>query len=52
VIEPEKIVVGGMSGTPLISPTGAALGVCSTSNIATCLTNGLPAWLLRALACG
>jgi hypothetical protein len=51
-IDPANIVVPGMSGSPLISATGAALGVVSTKNVATCLTNGLPGWLLRGLACG
>jgi hypothetical protein len=51
VIKPEKIVVPGMSGSPLIGTTGAALGVISTSNMAACLTNSLPGWLLRMLAC-
>jgi hypothetical protein len=51
VIEPEKLVKGGMSGSPLISATGAALGVFSTSNWAPVLADGLPGWLLRALAC-
>ena len=52
VIQPEELAVAGMSGSPLISTTGAALGVVSTGNCASCLTNGLPGWLLRALACG
>jgi hypothetical protein len=51
VIEPEDAVAPGMSGSPLISTSGAAIGVISTSNIAACLTNSLPGWLLRALAC-
>jgi hypothetical protein len=49
-ITPEKSTVNGMSGSPLISATGAAIGVVSTSNIAACLTNGLPGWFLRKLA--
>lgn len=51
MIEPEKLVVLGMSGSPLLSATGAAVGVVSTRNLATCLWNGLPGWLLRALTC-
>jgi hypothetical protein len=51
VIEPEELAAAGMSGSPVISATGAAIGVMSTSNWAACLTNGLPGWLLRALAC-
>jgi hypothetical protein len=51
-IEPAKLVKGSMSGSPLISATGAALGVISTSNWAAVLADGLPGWLLRALACG
>jgi hypothetical protein len=50
-IEPGELVKGGMSGSPLISATGAALGVVSTSNWASVLVDGLPGWLLRALAC-
>lgn len=49
MIEPADIVIPGLSGSPLISATGAALGVVSMNNAATCLTNGLPGWLLRAL---
>jgi hypothetical protein len=48
---PEKLTVGGMSGSPLISTTGAAIGVVSTSNMVACLANSLPGWLLRKLAC-
>ena len=44
-----KLTVNGMSGSPLISTTGAAIGVVSTNNIAACLVNGLPGWLLREL---
>jgi trypsin-like peptidase len=51
LIEPEELAEGGMSGSPLISATGAALGVVSTSNWASVLTDGLPGWLLRALSC-
>jgi len=40
-----------MSGSPVISATGAALGVVSTSNSASVLVDRLPGWLLRALAC-
>jgi hypothetical protein len=52
LIEPEELAEGGMSGSPLISATGAALGVVSTSNWAAVLADGLPGWLLRALARG
>jgi hypothetical protein len=48
-VEPENVVVGGMSGSPLISATGEALGVVSTSNFCPVLTDSLPAWLLRKL---
>jgi hypothetical protein len=51
LIEPEELAQGGMSGSPVISATGAALGVVSTSNQAAVLANSLPGWLLRALAC-
>ena len=44
-----KLTVNGMSGSPLISTTGAAIGVVSTNNIAACLVNGLPGWLVREL---
>jgi hypothetical protein len=42
VIEPADVVVGGMCGSPLISTSGAAIGVISTGNLTACLTNGLP----------
>ena len=48
-IEPAKVCVPGMSGLPVISPTGAALGVISTNNVASALTDGLPGRLLRTL---
>jgi hypothetical protein len=51
LIEPEDLVAGGMSGSLVISATGAALGVVSTSNWAPCLTRSLPGRLLSALAC-
>lgn len=51
LIEPEALAEAGMSGSPLLSATGAALGVVSTNNWAAVLTYGLPCWLLRALAC-
>ena len=44
-----KLTVNGMSGSPLISTTAAAIGVVSTNNIAACLVNGLPGWLVREL---
>jgi hypothetical protein len=44
-----KLTVNGMSGSPLISTTGAAIGVVSADNIAACLVNGLPGWLVREL---
>ena len=50
VIDPADVVFGGMSRSPLISASGAAIGVICTSNMAACLINGLPGWLLRALA--
>lgn len=52
LIEPEALAKSGMSGSPLVSATGAALGVVSTGNSAAVLVDGLPGWLLRALACG
>jgi hypothetical protein len=42
-----KLTVNGMPGSPLISTTGAGIGVVSTNNIVACLVNGLPCWLLR-----
>jgi len=51
-IKPEEIVVRGMSGSPLINTSGAAMGVINTSNMAACLIDALPGRLLRALACG
>jgi hypothetical protein len=63
LIEPGNLIKGGMSGSPLVSATGAALGVVSTGDatadrdseadvanaLAACVTNSLPARLLRAL---
>jgi hypothetical protein len=55
----EGLVKPGMSGSPLITASGATVGVVSTGNmvdavslnsIAACLWDGLPGWLLRALA--
>jgi hypothetical protein len=51
-VKPEEIVVRGMSGSPLINTSGAAMGVINTSNMAACLIDALPGRLLRALACG
>jgi hypothetical protein len=54
LIEPTNLIKFGMSGSAVISATGAALGVIGTGagtcgGIAACLTNSLPAWILRAL---
>ena len=46
-----------MSGSPLVTATGATIGVASTGSggggyafgQAGCLTDGLPGWLLRKL---
>ena len=46
-IEPERLT--GMSGSPLVSSTGAALAVISTNNMAACLVDSLPGWLVREL---
>jgi S1-C subfamily serine protease len=50
MIEPEHAIVGGMSGSPVVSATGAAVGVVSTSNFGSVLADVLPGWLLRKLA--
>lgn len=47
--EPEGLTVNGMSGSPLISTTGAEIGAVSTDNIVAYLVNGPPGWLLREL---
>jgi hypothetical protein len=50
VIENDGLLVPGMSGSPLIGRSGAAVGVVRTSYFAACLWDSLPGWLLRALA--
>jgi hypothetical protein len=50
VIENDGFVVPGMSGSPLIGASGAAVGVLRTNYFAACLWDSLPGWLLRALA--
>jgi hypothetical protein len=44
VIDSANVVVGRMSGSPLISTGGAAIGVVSSGNMAAYLTNDLPNW--------
>jgi hypothetical protein len=47
--EPEKLVVGGMSGSPIVSLEGKAMGVLSTATLNPFLMDTLPPWLLRSI---
>jgi hypothetical protein len=49
-VEPQKLVVSGMSGSPILSPDGGAIGAVSTGNMNPILTESLPAGLLRAIS--
>jgi hypothetical protein len=54
-VAPAELVAAGMSGSPIVDPAGAAIGiVCSGSSSDACLNpvivERLPAWLLRNLA--
>jgi hypothetical protein len=48
-VEPEELVVSGMSGSPILSPDGGAIGAVSNGSMNPILTESLPAWLLRAI---
>jgi hypothetical protein len=58
VVHPPDAVVAGMSGSPIVSETGAAIGVVAmrggsggavTDAVCSVLVDGLPGWLLRKL---
>jgi hypothetical protein len=54
-VGPTELIAAGMSGSPIVNPAGAAVGVvCSSSSGDSCLNpvivERLPAWLLRNLA--
>jgi hypothetical protein len=40
-------VQGGMSGSPIVTPDGAAIGLVSTNDLHPLLMDSLPGWLLR-----
>ena len=48
-IEPVKSVVSGMSGSPILSETGAAIGLVSVDMMSPVLVDSLPARLLREI---
>ena len=50
--EPEKLFQGGMSGSPIIDDTGAAIGVVSTSERSPVIVDSLPARMLRWITAG
>jgi hypothetical protein len=47
--EPGNLIKGGMSGSPILSATGDAIGVISTNHVGPALTEGFSAHLLRSL---
>jgi hypothetical protein len=47
---PGSLVKGGMSGSPILSATGDAIGAISTNHSGPALTDCLPAHLMRAIA--
>jgi hypothetical protein len=53
-VGPPELIAPGMSGSPIVNPAGAAVGVvCSSSSGDSCLNpvivERLPAWLLRRI---
>jgi hypothetical protein len=48
-VEPEELVVSGMSGSPILSLDGGAIGAVSNGSMNPILTESLPAGLLRAI---
>jgi hypothetical protein len=48
--EPKKLIQSGMSGSPIISATGAAIGVVSVDHMNPVLVDSLSARLLREIA--
>ncbi|MBV9532934.1 MAG: hypothetical protein JO283_18195 [Bradyrhizobium sp.] len=45
----ENALAGGMSGSPIVSPSGEAIGVMSFDTGGPVLVDSLPAWLVRAI---
>jgi len=48
-VEPATLIKGGMSGSPIIGPDGAAMAVISTGNFGPIILEALPAQMARAL---
>jgi hypothetical protein len=44
---PANLFVGGMSGSPIVSPAGEAIGVVPVAMLSPVLADALPAGLLR-----
>jgi hypothetical protein len=42
-------VEGGMSGSPIVTPDGRAIGLISTGELHPLLMDSLPGWLLRPI---
>jgi|SRR6516165_679639 hypothetical protein len=48
-VEPRELVVSGMSGSPIISPAGEAIGLISVDRLCPVLVDSLSAWWVRAI---
>jgi len=49
LVQPEKLIVAGMSGSPIVSLADEAIGLLSTSNIGPVLVDSLSASLVRGI---
>jgi len=49
-VKPQDIVAKGMSGSPVISVLGAAIGIVSVVDTSPVIVDCLPGWLMRAIA--
>jgi hypothetical protein len=47
--EPAELFVGGMSGSPIVSPEGQAIGIVSVDRLSPVLIDTLPPRLLRRI---
>ena len=47
VVEDEGLIEGGMSGSPIVSMDGKAIGLVSTDEVHPVLRDNLPAWFFR-----
>jgi hypothetical protein len=47
--KPEKLIVGGMSGSPILSANGAAIGVVSVDNMCPVIVDTLPGRITRGI---